>query len=129
MKYLQDYTKDAQTKLYKETGTIFAFSKKQYDEKAVEGVKYVQVFSGCICPKENAKKLINRLTQIVKDGIKADLKENGKDAIIERELRNHECFYAGDISDCVEKLDEYPITKEEIKKVYNDLYCEVAEEL
>ena len=43
------------------------------------------------------------------------MKENGKKAIIQRELGNHEYCVTYDITDTVEKLADYPITEEEIK--------------
>jgi len=42
--------------------------------------------------------------------------ENG---IIYREFSNHECFYVGDYTEAIEKVEDYPITPEEIIKVYN----------
>ncbi len=75
-----------------------------------------------ICPKENAKEFIDTLHSIHKGAIKKDIKENGKDAIIKRELYNHECFYTGDISDVVDKLKPYGFTIEEIREIYNIEY-------
>ena len=64
------------------------------------------------------KEVINGLDKIYKDSIKQDLKENGKEKIILRELENHEAFYVGSIEDTIHKLKDYPITKDEIKKIY-----------
>jgi len=41
MKYLSDYTEEAQTKLFVEKGVFFAFSKDQFNEQKKEGVDYV----------------------------------------------------------------------------------------
>jgi len=38
MKYLNDYTEDKQTELFKHTGSFFAFSKEQYKEERQPGV-------------------------------------------------------------------------------------------
>ena len=46
------------------------------------------------------------------------LEENGKDAIIRRELFNYECFYSGDIMDCVENLTEYGYCFDDVHQVY-----------
>jgi len=121
MKYLNDYTEEAQTQLFKECGSFFAFSNKQFNEKKKEGKKYVDVGAGLICEKEHVNKMSDGLENIQQLGIKQDLEENGRDKIIERELYNHECFYTGDISDCVYKLKQYGITEIEIYDTYREL--------
>jgi len=117
-KYLREYIEDAQTKAIDEAGAFFAFSNKQFNEQKQEGVQYVKLMAGLICPKENAKDLVEKLSEIYKEGIKLDLAENGKEGVIKRELSNHECYYTGDISGCEEALSDYGITKDEIIKVY-----------
>lgn len=119
MKSLCDYTRDAHTALFEETGTFFAFSQSQLSEKQVEGVEYCSLGGGMIVPKENAKRVVQSLEKITKDAIAQDLTENGKEAIIKRELVNYECYYICDISDCVEALERYEITEQEIRAVYN----------
>lgn len=119
---LSTYTQDAQTKLFEKTGTFFAFSQDQYDKSAIAEVNYVSLGMGMLVPKENAKALVAGLSDINKIGIETDLKENGKKAIIERELFNYECFYTGEIEDCVEALKEYEIAKSEIIIEYIRLY-------
>jgi DNA-binding transcriptional regulator YhcF (GntR family) len=121
MKYLSDYTQQPQTALFDELGAFFAFSNKQFDEAKKKGIEYVSLGMGMIVPKNNAKKLVERLEEIQKEGIKQDIAENGKEAIIRRELFNHECFYTGDICDCVEKLDEYGYSYDDIYQVYSHI--------
>ena len=82
MKYLSDYMEKKQSVLFSETGTFFAFSNKQYKEKAKKDVAYVSLGSGMITPKDNANKVIEQLHKIYKDAVKEDIKENGKDTII-----------------------------------------------
>ena len=65
------------------------------------------------CPEENVETLINGLDLIYKESIQEDLKENGKIKIIKRELSNYECYYTGDITDAIEHLENYKITKTE----------------
>ena len=75
--------------------------------------------TGMICPKANADKLYQELETIYKDAILEDIKLHTLDRIILRELENHECFYTGDITDCVEKLKDYRnISEEKILKIY-----------
>lgn len=127
MKYLSDYMNDKQSVLFSKTGTFFAFSNKQYKEKAKKGVKYVNMGNGMITEKANVEKLINGLYLIYKEAIQEDLKENGKEAIILRELENHECFYVGNIEDAVRKLEDYPFTEDEIKNIYQKNYSKITE--
>ncbi len=121
MKYLSHYIQDKQTQAFNEAGAFFAFSNKQFDEAKKEGVKYASLGMGLICPVDKAKQLMNRLDSIAQEGIAEDIEENGKKAIIRRELFNHECFYTNDICDCVEKLEGYGITYDEIYEVFNHI--------
>lgn len=121
MKYLSDYTQQAQSSLFDELGAFFAFSNKQFEEAKKKGVEYVSLGMGMIVPKNNAKNLVERLGQIHKEGIKQDIADNGKEAIIRRELFNHECFYTNDICDCVEKLEDYGYSYDDIYQVFNHI--------
>ena len=116
MKYLNNYTEEATTKLLNKTGAFFAFSNEQLDEQKKEGVKYVSMGVGMICPKDNAKELLDGLENIHKEGIKADIAENGKQAIIHRELGNHEYCITYDITDTLASLWGYGITAEEVQE-------------
>ena len=122
MKYLSDYQENAQTRLFDNTGSFFAFSNKQFDEAKKDGVRYVIMGAGLITPAEHVKKVAKTLDSIYHGAIKKDLKENGKEAIIKRELYNYECFYTGDISTVVETLDSYGFTEEEIQAIYSKEY-------
>ncbi|EGQ8101792.1 hypothetical protein MW374_004285 [Vibrio parahaemolyticus] len=121
MKYLSYYIQQPQTALFDELGAFFAFSNKQFDQAKKKGIEYVSLGMGMIVPKNNAKQLVERLEVIQKEGIKQDIAENGKEAIIRRELFNHECFYTGDICDCVEKLEEYGYSYDDIYQVYSHI--------
>lgn len=111
---LSNYTQEKQTALFESTGAFFAFSNEQLAEKKKEGVTYVSLGAGLIAPKSNAKALIEGLEKITSEGIKQDLEENGKEKIIDRELANYECYYTDDPSDCIEALEPYGITREEV---------------
>jgi hypothetical protein len=119
MRYLTDYTEEATTKLLKQTGSFFAFSDKQFDEAKKENIKYVHLFGGLITPKQSAKIVLSGIEKIGKNGIKQDIKENGIDGIIKRELSNHEAYYTGDITSTIEALNGYEITAEQIRNIYN----------
>ena len=118
MKTLSDYTSQAQTELFNKTGAFFAFSESQFEEQKKELVHYTSLHHGMICPVNNVKELLNGLNEITKNGIESDLKENGKDKIIWRELANYETQITGDISDTVESVEIYGITREEVQAVY-----------
>ena len=119
MNYLSDYTSAKQTQLWNDNGAFFAFSKKQLDEEKQEGVVYVSLGMGLIAPKENASKVIEGLESINTEGIKQDITENGIKAIIHRELANYEAQITCSISDTVEALEDYGITREQVREEYN----------
>jgi len=127
MKYLQDYMNSGQDALFKEQKVFFAFNDEQVNEGMTKHSipkeeKIVSLGSGMVCPKANARSVLQALDGIYRLGIEQDIKENGIDKIILRELYNHECFYVGDITDCVNKLEDYPITKNQIINIYRKNY-------
>ena len=119
MKYLSDYMNDSQTELFKKTGSFFAFSDKQFNEQKVEGVDYNSLGAGMICPKDNVDELMKGLECIHDKAIEEDINDNGIDAIIRRELNNHECDYTGDYEPVLEVLDPYGISEQQIIEVFN----------
>jgi len=120
MKYLSDYLKDATTELLDSTGSFFAFGDKQFEEAKKEGVTYVSMGMGLICPKDQADYFHKAHAEIYKAGVKKDLEENGKEGVIKRELANHECYYTGEIEQCADALNSYGITNDEIMAVYRE---------
>ena len=127
MKYLSDYMKDSQTKLLRETGAFFAFSEKQFAESKKEGVEYVGLDAGLICPNKSVDALIDGLERIYREGVRQDIEENGIHAIIQRELGNHECQLTGSIQECVDALAGYPITREQIQSEWKE-FLQMEEE-
>jgi hypothetical protein len=114
MKYLTHYIEEQQNKLFIETGSFFAFGKKQFEEQKQPGVDYANLGMGLICPVKNVEKFLERWDKVYSDGVKADMEENGAKNIIWRELFNHECQISYDCSDVTQKLSEYPITEKQI---------------
>lgn len=130
MKSLQDYIKEEQTELFKKYGVFFAYSSKQFDEATKdfpEGTEYVSVGVGTFLPRENVDEFASAHSMLVHKGIAKDLEENGKDAIIRRELANYECQLTGDLSEVAEVLEDYGITLDEIKVGYGKFYQECVE--
>ena len=131
MKYLSQIMEKNQTALFEKNKVFFAFSNDQFKENMekhnlTKKDKVVKMGGGMFCPLANAKEVNEQLDIIYKQSIKEDMKQ-GKDKVILRELSNHECFYTGDVTDCVEKLKNYPITYEEILKVYRKNYDKMTE--
>lgn len=118
MKYLSDYITEKQSALFKKHGVFFAFSEKQYEEQKREGVVYVSLGMGTLCPKENAKAFIEEHHNVVNEGIAEDIAENGIDGVILRELDNHEAYYTGDATSTVESLEGYPVTREQVWELF-----------
>lgn len=126
MKYLTDYTKEAQSKLFKELKVMFAFSDEQLAEGMEEnGIKdkkgLISLGAGLILPEKNLKEFKNRMDSIVKEGQALDLAENGKDGVLERELANYEIGYATrrwNDENFRDGIDGYNFTEEEIKNAY-----------
>ena len=118
MKTLSEYTQEKQTKLFEACGAFFSFSQEQLNEKKVEGVEYVSLGSGLIVSKEKAKELFKGLKTIHAEGIKQDIEENGKSAIIQRELGNHEAHIVMSIDDTVDALVDYGFSREDIQDEY-----------
>jgi len=121
MKYLNDYTKEETTRAFKKAGAFFAFSDKQFEEEKKEGVKYLSLGAGLICPEETAKQLMKDIANATENGIKQDIAENGAKKIIARELRNNEAFYTGDISDTMRTLSAYGFTTEKVTEIFNTM--------
>tara|TARA_R110002167_G_scaffold50874_2_gene147780 strand:+ start:1133 stop:1519 length:387 start_codon:yes stop_codon:yes gene_type:complete len=128
MKYLSDYMEKRQTELFNRTGTIFAFSDKQFEEGKKEGVKYSNLGQGMLTEKGNEIEVIESLDLIYNESIIQDIKENGKNKIILRELQNHEAFYTMDIQDTINKLEDYPITDLEIMIIYKENFEKYADQ-
>jgi hypothetical protein len=126
MKYLSDYMEEKQTALFNRTGTIFAFSQKQFEEGRKDNVKYVNLGQGMLTEKPFVEEVINGLDKIRKDSIEQDLKENGIKGVIQRELENYEVYYTNDLDPVTEALKDYPkITQQDIIKVYQRKWNEI----
>lgn len=122
MKHLSDYTEAAQTELYNKTGAFWAFGSEQLAESKKPGVIYKQFNGGLFVPENEAREFVRGYASLIKNGIDADIKENGLRAIIRRELFNYECFLTCDISDCADALADYPgITRARVLEVYREI--------
>lgn len=103
------------TEILAHHGAFFAFSNRQYDEHAEPGVEYTGLFSGLICPKDQAPSLIANLDLLHQEKIAWELENNSKKDIIWYQLANHECQIVGSYSEVIELLEPYGITVDDIK--------------
>ncbi len=122
MKYLT-YTDKEMSIAFKKSKAFFAFNQKQLEKgkkenKIKKDTILVNIGAGLICPEENVSILKKELSNSQENGIKRDIKENGKKNIIIRELNNYESFYSNDITDVVIELEKYGITEKEILSIY-----------
>jgi len=121
------------SKAIEKHGVFFAFSSKQFDEGKKEGVKYVDMGGGCLCPKENVEAFINDMDSGAKKGIKNDVHKYGAKKIIAREYFNHECQITNDTRDMrdalVNHIEQYPqlFTEILIKETAIECFNEAVE--
>jgi len=80
----------------------------------------VSLYGGLICPREHAKTLIRKIHECHIEGVKADLEENGKRAVIIYNTVNIKSFMVIQLSFTVECLKSYAITENEIHKVFSE---------
>lgn len=128
MKYLSDYTEEAQTALFEELGVFFAFSTEQFEEGKKKfghlkhaDEKWASMGMGMYLPSHNADECVRRLNNIQKEGIEKDLAENGREGVLQRELGNYEIGLSWEgINDTNFRngISGYGFTEEEIKAAY-----------
>lgn len=108
------------SKLWKETGTFFAFGDKQFTEQKQEDVKYYSLGGGMLCPQDNLDVLESGMEAINKARKDYASNEEAREGIIAYELNNHEAYYTGDITDTMQLLKEtmHNVTEEEVREVY-----------
>ena len=115
MKSLNIYTEQAQTELLKELGAFYVFGDDQFNEKKQAGIKYTSIGFGLICPRDNAKDLIDGIDNISQRAIKLRIEEYGLSRIIQYELSNYECQISMDYSDAYNVLAAYGVTEDQMK--------------
>jgi len=115
---LSNYIQAEQTACLKKYGVFFAFSAKQFNDQCQKNVLYTDLGAGTICPKDKAKEFLKAHAAIIEAGIAKDIAENGKESIIRRELANHECYYTGEIEQCVDALEDYGFSYDDILNVF-----------
>jgi|14BtaG_2_1085337.scaffolds.fasta_scaffold11058_3 hypothetical protein len=113
-------------RIYDKYDAFYAFSDKQYKEGRKKGVGYISMGGGLLVPKNNAREFHEVLMNAMNEhkaymrNLLEDTKE--REELIKYELNNYECFYTGDIYQCVESLKEYDISRDEIAEVFQKEY-------
>ena len=107
MKTINDYTDTLTTKLFADNGAFFAFGNKQFDEKKQEGVIYVSMASGLLCPKENANQLFQDFEKIYDEAVKQQVADFGAEKIISHEYFNYETQITGDNQQVIDSLSTH----------------------
>ena len=126
-------TTDYLTPILEANGAFFAFSQSQFDEQKKEGVIYVSMGAGLICPKENADKLHEEVKRNSKKAIKAEIKKKGAKAIIRHEYFNHECQISMSTENAENALKRYieiapkEFTKVLISETFKECFNEAIE--
>ena len=124
---------DYLTPILEANGAFFAFSQAQFDEQKKEGVIYVSMGAGLICPKENADKLHEEVKRNSKKAIKAEIKKKGAKAIIRHEYFNHESQISMSTESAENALKRYietapnEFTKELISETFKECFNEAIE--
>ena len=128
------YQETAQTKLFNKYGVFFLCGDsptilKGLDEKKIEFIKsglmnetdkfcILTNMGGYICPSKNSKLVRAELETINKNKVAKDIKANGIDKIIVRELYNYETFVSYDLSDVLNALHSYNITEKQVTELF-----------
>jgi hypothetical protein len=113
---------DKMSATFKKHGAFFAFSGSQFEEGKVEGVKYMSLGAGLICPVDNAEACAEEIESNGKSRISEDLADNTKKEIIWRELANHEAQITYCTDSTFDALEGYGITREEIQAEFSAYY-------
>jgi len=134
MKYLSEIIEDRQNKLFRKYDIFFAFSEEQLERGLKKtGRKKEEITSaigmGLICPKEYVQAFLDEHETVVIEGIAEDIAQAGIEAVVRRELSNHEAYYTGDIESTVDALEAYPVNRDDIKAIFKNKNHQITGEL
>ena len=128
IKSQQDFANPLIDEVIAKNNLFFAFSKRQFAEKAIKGVEYVAILCGGYCPKENAEEALKGLAKASEEA-RLQYREycnkitngNGDYHIVKSELWNVEAFYDYEnIYTAIETLKPYGFSDEFIFSVHRE---------
>jgi len=128
MKYLSHYLKESQAQVMDAHGAFYAFNEKQFNESKKPDTEYVSMGGGLLCDKTHVKTFVPAMNNAIDTAVKADIKENGIDAIIQRELANHECQIVMSYADALPALEGYGVTEQQVADGYKIFFARCVEE-
>lgn len=124
---MQTFQEKHQTKVFNKYFCFFAFNQKQLIKGINRNFKYASLGAGLYAPSVFANKVIDKLEQIHKNAIAKHQQVTSKKDIIWDAFSNYECQISNDLTDAIESLEGYDITKEDIIAewdAYFDYCCE-----
>ena len=113
------FTQAQTTRVLDKYKCFFAFGNKQFNEKKLEGIKYLSLGGGLIVPKENVDAFLDETDKNNEISKKEYLEKYGKLNIIKMELANHEAYYTRDIEDTYDEVKSLGISLKEVQKVFS----------
>ena len=128
----REYQETEQTKLFNKYGAFFMFGNqkkliKELNTKKIKHIKssimneedkFCHMGLGLYAPTKNAPKIRQGLEAITKNKVAKDIKDNGINKIIIRELYNYETFISYDFTDVKEALKPYNVSIEQISEAF-----------
>lgn len=102
---LNNYADQEIDQILKDNGAFFAFGQQQFEEKRNPEIKYVQIGSGLIAPKDKADTILNEIAAAYEKAARKMVEKYGAEKIIEYQYFNHECQITYDISEARAALD------------------------
>lgn len=102
-------------------GAFFAFSQKQFHDRAQKGIKYVNCGAGLIAPADIVEKMLDDIDEHYNKENQRILDEKGLDSCILYELLNHECYYTYNLTPAIEACkDRWNASAECVKRVFKE---------
>ena len=120
---LTKFSEQRISEVLKKYDAFWAYSKEQFEANKKEGVEYGILPGNLICRKGQGGNLVDEMDKVTKEAGKEWIETYGKEACINYELSNHECYYSYDYEDAYNALSHLGITEEEVREVfYNNLH-------
>lgn len=104
--------------IFQEYGAFYAYSPEQVAGRAQPGEEYVKREGSMYVPKRHLKAVTDALDAAKKMAADQDMAKHAKDEIILRELLNNDCFYHSDLTQCINSLQIYGYTAEDVEAVF-----------